>query len=244
MFSRCTPFPLVEKRKKRRSKNSNPHETPHWIGAFEADMRMGEEEAQERLSSYKAEITDLYDQALMGDELAIAVLVEYANTAIQALEQIARLNPKLLHPISEHHIRWPAFIGIKDIQLERNRALIEKLKLGDKSLFNHKWNPKSPATFTAYSMLYWLNENQSVLQLPPLSKATLDEWFETGWKGFSESLQGHPETYLYMRPHYEVTAVKKLNKDQEKRDLNAVIRDRIKKAVKQSFNSVTKKHVS
>ena len=48
-------------------------------------------------------------------------------------------------------------------------------------------------------MLFWLDENQSVLPLPPLSKDSVAQWFEVGWQGFSESLQGRPETYPYLR---------------------------------------------
>ncbi len=241
VFLDCTPFPLVQKGVKRRLKKTNPDEPPPWVGAFESDLKMREQETLDRLDSYNTEIRDLFDQALQGDEMAAAVLVEYANGAIQALEQLANRNPRLLQPISIQHIRWPAFIGPKDFQLERNRQLMKKLKLADKSPFRHKWNPKSPATFTAYSMLYWLLENESVLQLPPLSKTTIDEWFEIGWNGFSESLNGHPEKYLYLSEKIEKYAHKESARKQEKRKKETIIRTKMKDAVRQSFKSVTRK---
>ena len=242
-FLECTPFPLVQKQEDRSPANAIPSEPPLGTETFESD-KMEEVEALERLNCYNDQIKELYGRTIIGDELAAAVLVEYANAAIQALEQIARRAPERLHQMSMHHIRWPSFIGIKEFQSERNRGLIKSLKLGEKSLFRHKWDPKSPATFTAYSMLYWLVENQSVLQLPPLSKASVSQWFEAGWKGFSESLQGRPETYPYLRDSYASAAAKKVKTREEKRNLDTVVRELMKKAVKQGFTSVTKIHLS
>jgi|GEM_PF-6522195 len=243
-FSHCTPFPLFQKQTESDSATAIPAGPPHWIEAFEADMKMGEAEAAERLASYKSQTEELYDQAMRGDEWAAAVLVEYASTAIHALEQIARSTPERLHQMSMHQIRWPSFIGIKEFQNERNQELIKKLRLGEMSQFRHKWNPKSPATHTAYSMLYWLVENQSILQLPPLSNTSVDQWFETGWQGFCESLQNSPEKYGYLRHLYEKAAAKKVETSQEKRNLETVIRELMKKAVKQGFTSVTRNCLS
>jgi len=240
-FSQCTPFPLVQERKKPKPKKTNPKEPPLWISEFESDLMMGEEEAIGRVESYNGEVRDLFDQAMRGDNLAAGVLVEYASVAVQVLEQIANQSPRVLQPLSRQHIRWPAFIGPKQFQLDRNRDLIEKLKLGDKSPFNHKWNPKFPATFTAYSMLYWLLENEKVLELPPLSKKTKSDWFEIGWKGFFESLNGHPEKYSYLRQTVEEHADKESARKQEKRNPETVIRTKMKDAVRQSFLSVIKK---
>jgi hypothetical protein len=221
-------------------KKANPKEPPLWISEFESDLKMGEEEALERLGSYNEEVRDLFDQAMRGDNLAAGVLVEYASVAVEVLEQIANQRPRILQPMSRQQIRWPAFIGPKEFQLERNRELMEKLKLGDKSPFRHKWNPKSPATFTAYSMLYWLVENQSTLGLPPISKKTISDWFEIGWKSLSESLNGHPEKYIYLREKIEQHADKESARKQEKRNPETVIRAKMKDAVRQSFLSVTR----
>jgi hypothetical protein len=205
---------------------------------------MQEAEALEHISFYNSQIKQLYVRTMMGDELAAGVLVEYASVAIQALEQVARREPERLHQMSMHHIRWPGFIGTREIQKERNQILIAKLKLGEKSPLRGRWNPKSPATFTAYSMLYWLSENQSALQLPPFSKSCYDQWFEMGWRGFSERLQGRPETYPYLGHLFEKSAILTIEKKQEKRNLDTVIREMMKKAVKQGFASVTKNHLS
>jgi hypothetical protein len=189
---------------------------------------MGEAEALERIALYNSQIKELYGRTMMGDDLATGVLVEYASVAIEALEQIARSTPERLHQMSMHRIRWPSFIGIKEFQNERNQELIKKHRLGEMSQFRHKWNPKSPATHTAYSMLYWLVENQSILQLPPLSNTSVDQWFETGWQGFCESLQNSPEKYGYLRHLYEKAAAKKVETSQEKRNLETVIRELMK----------------
>ena len=243
-FLHCTPFPLVQKLTDIDSTTATQDEPPHWMKAFEAEMQMGEAEAQELLSSYKSQTTDLYDQAMRGDEMAAAVLVQYASIATQALEHIARRKPAVLHPLSVHNIRWPSFISIKEFDTERNRELLKTLQLGTKSPFRHKWNPKSPATLTAYSIFYWLHVNQSVLGLPTLSEATFDRWFETGWAAFSASLRGQPETYPYLRPLYQKAAEQKVARSREKRNLETVIREIIKKAVKQGFTSVTKNCLS
>ena len=241
LYSQCTPFILVQERKTK--KQPSPDLRNPLLNAFKLDMRMGEEEAAICIAQYNAKVAELYHAAILGDELAPALLVEYASVAIQALEQIAYRRPKVLHPMSLHHIRWPAFIGHKEFHQEKNLQLMEKLKLGEKSLLNHKWNPKSPATFTAYSMLYWLQENQAALQLPPLRKGTLEEWFECGWKGFVHQLQGHPEKYGYLRSLFELSAEKKMMKNQEKRNLETVIREKIKHALKQGFRTVTKNYL-
>lgn len=242
-FSHCTPFPLVQKLEDRNSENTIPDEPSHTPETFESD-KMGEAEALERIALYNSQIKELYGRTMMGDELATAVLAEYASVAIQALEQIARSTPERLHQMSMNHIRWPSFIGIKEFHTERNRELIKRLRLGETSPFRHKWDPKSPATFTAYSLLFWLDENQTALELPPLSKASFEHWFKTGWEGFAESLGGRPETYPYLRHSYEQAAARKVAGLQEKRNLETVIRELMKKAVKQGFKSVTKNYLS
>lgn len=242
-FSHCTPFPLVQKLEDRNSENTIPEEPSHTPETFESD-KMGEAEALERIALYNSQIKELYGRTMMGDDLATGVLVEYASVAVEALEQIARSMPERLHQMSMNHIRWPSFIGIKEIHTERNRELIKRLRLGETSPFRHKWDPKSPATFTAYSMLFWLVENQTFLQLPPLSKASAALWFEVGWQGFSESLGGCPETYSYLRHSCEKTAAKKVATRQEKRNLETVIREEMKNSVRKRFESVTKNYRS
>ena len=242
-FSHCTPFPLVQKLEDRNSANAISDEPPPGTESFKWD-KIGEGEALERLASYKSQIKELYGRTMMGDELASAVLVEYASVAVQALEQIARSTPERLHQMSVHHIRWPSFIGIKEFHTERNRELIRRLRLGETSPFRHKWDPKSPATFTAYSMLFWLVENQTALGLPPLSKASSEHWFKIGWVGFAESLGGRPETYPYLRHSCQKTAAKKVATRQEKRNLETVIREEMKNSVKKRFKSVTKNYLS
>jgi hypothetical protein len=241
LYSQCTPFILVQERKTKKQPSPDPRNP--LLNAFKLDMRMGEEEVLRRAAQYNAVVAELCDEAMDGDELAARLLVEYASVAIQTLEQIAYRRPKVLHPMSLYHIRWPAFIGHKEFHREKNLQLMEKLKLGEKNPLNHKWNPKSPATFTAYSMLYWLQQNQAALQLPPLTKATFEKWFEYGWEGFVHQLQGHPEKYGYLRSLFELSAQKKVTKNQEKRNLETVIREKIKHALKQGFKTVTRNYL-
>jgi hypothetical protein len=240
-FPNCTPFVLFQKQTEKDDTPYIPNWPPPGMEAFAADMKMGEEEAMELVASFTRQAEDLYDQSMLGDELAAAVLADYASTAVQVLEHIARRKPEVLHKMSMEHIRWPSFIGIKEIQNERNQALIKKLRLGENSPFRHRWDPKSRATHTAYSMLYWLNENQSLLQLPPLSKDSFEEWFKTGWQGFCENMQNHPERYQYLRDSIEKAAAEKVLRSREKRNLETVIKEQMKKAVKQGFKSITRK---
>jgi len=157
LYSQCMPFVLVREKKAKR--NPVPKYSNLLLDAFQSDLCMGKEEVASRMEAYNTEVADLYDAAMRGDNLAAALLVEYASVATQALEQITHRKPKALHPMSIQQPRWPAFIGHKEFFDEKNRQLMEKLKLGEKSPLNHKWNPKSPATLTAYSMLHWLLEN-------------------------------------------------------------------------------------
>jgi hypothetical protein len=119
---------------------------------------------------------------------------------------------------------------------------MKRLELGEGNPLNHSWDPKKPATFTAYSMLYWLQENKEVLKLPKLTRATLMEWFECGWNGFTHQLQGHPEKYLYLREIVEKHAPKESARKQEKRNTETVIKTLMKAALRQGFNTVTKNY--
>jgi hypothetical protein len=240
LYSQCTPFILVQERKTK--KQPSPDLRNPLLNAFKLDMHIGEEEAASRIVQYNAEVAELYDATMSGDELAPALLVELASAAIQALEQIAHRKPKALHPMSLHHIRWPAFIGHKEFHQEKNLQLMEKLKLGEKSLLKYNWNPRKPATFTAYSMFYWLLENQCTLQLPPFNEDTFDEWFECGWKSFCFWLKGCPEKYSYLSKKVEDLARAEIKRKQEKRVFGTVVRAKMKNAVKQAFKSVTKNY--
>ena len=93
-------------------------------------------------------------------------------------------------------------------------------------------------------MLFWLVENQTALELCPLSETSCEHWFKIGWEGFVESLGGRPETYPYLRHSYEQAAASKVAGLQEKRNTGTVIRELMKKAVKQGFKSVTKNYLS
>ena len=241
LYSRCTPFVLVHETKTKAK--SRPRNSNSLLKAFKDDLLMGEEEVRRRLEAYNSEVKDLFDATMSGDELATACLVEYANVAIQMLEQISHRNPEALYPLSAYNIQWPSFIGHKEFFAEKNSQLMERIKLGEKSPFSHKWNPKSPSTFIAYSMLYWLQENQVALQLPPLTKMTFTHWFQCGWEGLSHYLQGHPERYEYLRKPYERSAHQKVKKNQEKRNTETVIREVIKHALKKSFKTVTKNYL-
>jgi hypothetical protein len=241
LYSQCTPIVLVQDRKTIKQPTIDPLNP--LLDAFQSEMRMGEQEAKSRIATYNEEVADLYDATMSGDELAAVLLVEYASVAIQTLEQISHRKPEALHQISVQNIRWPAFISQKEFDAEKNKQLRERLKLGVKSPLNHKWNPKSPATFTAYSLLYWLLENRVALQLPTLTKDTFEEWFEWGWKGFCHQLQGHPEKYQFLRNAVEHLAKAEIKRKQEKRYLETVIKRKMKGVLKQGFMTVTKNYL-
>ena len=239
ILSRCSPFPLAQKKKAQRNSKSKVEEIPpsYWANAFKA---MGEDEAAQRLETYKSDIRFLVASSLDGDQNAMQLLYRFAEVAIRGLEHLADHDPRLLHPTSMYALHWPALIGNKKIFSERNGRLLKTLKLAEKSPLNHHWNPESQATFTAHSMLYWLTQNQSVLPLPPLDKDTIKIWFEWGWRGFSHQLDGSPEKYPHMRELVGKHAEKESARKQEKRKTETVIRTKMRDAVRQSFLQLLK----
>ena len=236
---RCSPFPLAQKKKAQRNSRSKEEAIPpsYWANAFKA---MGEDEAAQRLETYKSDIRFLVASSLDGDQNAMQLLYRFAEVAIGGLEHLADHDPILLHPMSMYELRWPAMIGRKKIFTKRNARLLKTLKLAEKSPLNHHWNPESQATLTATSMFYWLTQNQDVLQLPPLAKGTIKIWFEWGWMGFSHQLDGSPEKYPHMRELVGKHADKESARKQEKRKPETVIRTKMRDAVRQGFLQLLK----
>jgi hypothetical protein len=237
ILSRCTTFPLAQKKKARKNTRPKIAEPPYWVDEF---IKMGADEADMRLEAFKAEIAFLLDSSMKGDQNAIQLLYRFSEIATRGLEQLINHNPELLHPISKYTLQWPSFIGNKKTFKAKNARLLKSIRLGEESPLNHHWNPESPASFTAYSMLHWLVQNQELLGLPTLNKETLKVWFDWGWRGFSHQLNGSPEKYPHMRELVGKHAEKESVRKQEKRKPESVIRTKMKDAVRQSFLQLLK----
>lgn len=237
ILSRCTSFPLAQKKKAQKNIKPKPTEPPHWVDEFK---KMSVDEATMRLEAFKVEAAYLLDSSMKGDQNAIQLLYRFSEIATRGLAQLNNHNPELLYPISKYTLQWPSFIGNKKTFKAQNARLVKSIRLGEENPLNHHWNPDSPASFTAYSMFYWLVQNQELLHLPPLNKGTFKVWFEWGWKGFSHQLNGSPEMYPYMRELVGKHAEKESARKQEKRKPERVIRTKMRDSVRQSFLQLLK----
>ena len=141
----------------------------------------------------------LFELVDKGDDKALALIIKGVFTNIEKLENRIERDPVRLHQWSRSEIRWPSFIGRKKAFSERSERFIKLLKLSETNPLGHKWNPNSPATQSAHQMIAWLEENQEILKLPPLTAATWEQWFDTGWQGLITATNGKPEKDPYLR---------------------------------------------
>ena len=195
-----------------------------------------------------------------GDPEAIRLLIGTAFYATEALELITRRNPERLRPHSRKHLKWPAFIGKKAIlsghqkpsragkkggNQPLNSWLVERLELSKECPLQHNWQPQSPATQTAFFMFEWLGLNSASLGLPPLHSRTRDEWFEKGWEALLTATGGSPEEDPFLRPIGENQGREKSRRQaiRTPRSIKGNIRDRLKSALKQTFQTLTQHYI-
>jgi len=173
LFSQCTPFMTITRREKK-----------EW-----PEPRPGVWAYREQGQDHKRQLDRLLSRALHdGDSRAVDLLLRLAWGAVSALDTLARDRPEVLRPFARDQIMWPAFIGKKralsgtkrDGPPSLNEWLIHTIELGKDSPHRGQWNPHSLATAQAIVMHHWLAENQGALNLPDLTKATLDCWFKIG----------------------------------------------------------------
>ncbi len=190
-----------------------------------------------------ADALGLFFAAAKGDLGVIKGLLDHAFTLITILRTIAENNPDVLRPLARKSLVWPDLIGIKEGSRDNNKWLLKHLQLGTECSMRGKWDPKSPATQTALSMLIWLTTNQRVLGLPNLTQETRKQWFETGWIALLNVTGNHPEKVAYLRRIGQHYGQHSKNTGAQKRVTLATresnIRAGIKKQLWQSFQNLT-----
>jgi hypothetical protein len=200
-------------------------------------------------TSFRQDYHHLHLLAIAGDDMALEMLIKNARWLIETLERLAERDPVRFHQWTHSDDRWPSFIGKKKVFGERAARFIKILELSKTSPLSHKWNPNSPATQSAHQMIAWLEDNQHILKLPPLSKSTYEEWFEIGWQGLLNAIKGKPEKDAYLRKFVLGQANTQWKRrgfsrgalggeDDTEVGLEGVIRDRIRAALKQGMRSI------
>lgn len=212
-------------------------------------VRLSEEDAKEISRNFSYWLEIIRRLADEGDPKALGMLIGTATETTQDLHNIAERDPELLHPHSKMSELWPAMIGKHAAIRERNDLLIGRLKLSKEGLSNSRFQLTSKATETARAILESLHEYQKKLNLPPLSKATRDEWFKMGWRMWCIEKESDPNNYNLLRAVVIGAAESEWdrrghNEKGEKRSkdnsaFENIVLQRIKSAVKQGFNSIT-----
>jgi len=205
-------------------------------------------------------LSRVFQAADCGDPEAIRLLIGVAFYTTEALELLARRFPERLKKHSRKHLKWPAFIGKKTIlsgHLKPSRAgkkggnqplnawLVEQLELSKDCPLQHNWQPQSPATQTTFFMLEWLCLNASSLRLPPLHSRTQDLWFEKGWEALLVHTDGTPEKDPFLQFIGENQGREKSKRQavHTNKSIRGNIRDRLKSALKQAFETLTQHYL-
>ena len=239
-FKDCTPYQLLQPLPKVPKKRIAPKK--NWLsdGALLVQKK-----------KMRQDFRDLFEFADHGDDRALDLIIKIVFKVIEGLEHRIERDPVRFHQWSHPEIHWPSFIGKKKVLGERAKRFIELLELSKTCPLRHKWDPNSPATQSAHQMIAWLEENQQTLNLPPLSRATWEQWFDVGWQGLVTAMKGKPEKDPYLRRIAEGMAETKwvirgqsrgtpMGKKEDESGKEGVIRYRLRTSLKQGVKSVVK----
>lgn len=236
-FEKCTPYLLLKQIPKGASLPP----------AYPTNERLDSGAAKATQNLLAKNLQVVFHLADNGDSRAIEIMVRTTFLATELLDQLVEKNPKRLHSWSHPEIRWPSFIGKKKVFEQRRKRFIELIELSKTCPLNFKWDPNSPATQSAHQMIVWLERNQSVLNLPPLSKTTRKSWFEIGWKALMFRTDGRPENDPFLlsvglkqaEREWLERGFTKATQRGDKAQLEVIIQRRIKAALLQGFNTLT-----
>ena len=233
-------------------------QSPHQKAAINSAKRGGEvhevaaQKKEPELSRLR-EILDFCDgvkdriEALLirsenGDQLALFNLVGIVVETSNRINRIASVRPELVRPLAQISLGWPGLLSRNKAHREEMRTLIDKIELGSKAIGGGASQLNKPATETAFELYLRLQKNQLSLQLPPLTTATADVWFEAGWKMLLRTTSDHPEKNEFLRQIGEHYGEHSKNTGQQKRvtfaTREANIRAGVRKQLRQSFKGL------
>ena len=133
--------------------------------------------------SIQNSVAELVRHAKDDDQFAALTLAHITLNAVAQLTEIAERRPKMLWPLSSKTFAWPALVSHKREIAQRNRELLNLLKVGQKGRYTtRKWQFSAPTTSTAMNVLDLAQEIHRAGKLPRLTKNTKRKWFDAAWK--------------------------------------------------------------
>jgi len=188
------------------------------------------------------EVDDLIRLAKAGHPLPVGTLVMLTHIMVHALNSIADSSPESLWPWSRHAFVWPAHISRKREFRRANEKLMSDLHLGKGGVYsNRKWQLSAPSTQGALSVIINALARRDALNLPVLTRATKETWFEASWNDLiargirPEEGNLKPLGEAAIKPkravkHANLRGMSKQTEGMKRDDLRAEIKRQVRKA--------------
>jgi hypothetical protein len=226
MYQQCSAFPIQASWKaKRRGRKIEP-ELP-----FEQLRK-----CTEMASTLAALLRTLAQQ---GNSDSAEMLLELAGNYVEQLHFLAMTHSEILRGHAREMIVWPYFISRKKWFRRHGDELLKKLEVGAKPLVGGTWHGNAPAHVTACLLMVWLQNNQTTLRLPQLTKDSLLVWFEIAWQRLLFETNNRPDQDAFFGSIGKSALGKKSTSrgvpEQTERMAQSDVRAKIKEIVKKSF---------
>jgi len=149
----------------------------------------------------------------------------------------------LILPLSRNLCAWPAFISRKREVRRGNEKLLNRLHLSVGGVYSkRRWRLSAASTQAALGLLWNAQVQPDVLQLPPLTKETVDVWFEASWNDLLERGIRREALALARSVVTGSSAVKRANRRGMPKQTTGMKRDdaraEIKRQVRKAFRNL------
>jgi hypothetical protein len=213
-----------------------------------------QENAQSLAACAGYDFCTLIDRAGNGDREAAKELHKTLAGVLSEFTELCRAEPELFEPVARKCGDWPGFIT-RDADVRKSNAdIITELGLGRGAELNYtgkQWSRETPETLVAlqlYVLLRAEREHYAWLskKLPPLSRPSAGKWFAAAWPRFIEQYGQDFENRKRFAHHWRNLVFKEdkpgcPGEKQLKPKARALIRDHIRKKIKQGFRSIAAK---
>ena len=195
-------------------------------------------------------VQELCKIALDGNEKSARGLLLIIESSLDALDSMCHKNPEFFEAMARKKLYWPAYISNLSENKKRNENLLRILNVGKDSGLNISgkqpdWNAVETEialmlfrTLKVIGRLRLPEDKNQLFQrtpMPPLTRQNYKEWFNEAWPYYIER---HGKDYENKKQfsHYW-----KNNAYKGKSNARALIRDAIKKKIRQAFRSIAPK---
>jgi hypothetical protein len=187
----------------------------------------------------KEGIGEVLQLAQEGDTLSIYLLYMVAVLAIDGLDRLAREKPDLLRPIARNTFVWPGTISRKRAWKRANEELMDRLQLGQGSVYSRKgWQFSAPSTQAAFGLLI-KHLGEQTWPNRALTKAAKRELFERLWEQeLASGLVPENVEKLAALGKWKATKKPKYCKELHKATQDANVRAEIKDRIWDAFDNL------